>query len=447
LILTSINYQESIDFLIESINLNLNKEIVYQDNNLNSDKINTTFKLFEKEINKLYEKTRILQEVLHYSEEFLKDNIYQYSDECRAIVKSIETNRNSIINPNYISYEVSFVEGTGIYTDRNGEVLTHTNNKNNTINLSEATSSIIPIKDIIRNNINTPYYSNEKDLLSQIPYRAFYIFDKPQKQGLKETLTLLLNNPMTINYLDIKTSNCDIFAINFITENGAIETISPYHNNVLISKKVAKIQLVIDVNNYTKSLYYIDKERIDDNFWNKANNQLLNSLSQTNKSTDSSYITNDILAASGLLRYEEDFNKYKKAFEAWVKKKQDILAQNEELLNIYNKEIDLYKQIVPSWNDEWNIDESIFSMGDIPDMENKTEYNYDELTNSILNKYTDNSSEIDNVVFNINNNKVILPYTEPTKNNTITSNYNFPNELARHQIYDMYNLNLTNFEE
>ena len=447
MILTSINYQESIDFLIESINLNLNKEIVYQDNNLNSDKINMTFKLFEKEINKLYEKTRILQEVLHYSEEFLKDNIYQYSDECRTIVKSIETSRDSIMNPNYISHEISLVEGSGIYTDRNGAALTHTNNKNNSINLSETTSSIIPIKDITRDNINTPYYSNEKDLLNQIHYRSFYIFDKPQKQGLKETLTLLLSSPMTINYLDIKTSNCDIFAINFITENGSIETISPYHNNILVNKKVMKIQLVIDVNNYAKSLYYIDKERIDNNFWNKANTQLLNSLSQTNQSTNSSYITNNILTASGLLKYEEDFNKYKQAFKDWVQKKQDVLSQNETLLNIYNKEIDLYKQIRPDWHDEWDMDKSIFSMDDAPDIENKTEYNYNELTNSILNKYTNDSSEIDNVVFNVNNNRVILPYTGTTKKDTIASSYKSPNELARHQIYDMYNLNFTNFEE
>lgn len=246
--------------------------ITMQQTILNSDDYNKTFKCIEESLNLLYEKTRTMQNIIDYSNSFIKTEIDEAVTECKTLLDNIETNRDLLKDSAYINYNVKFQSIFDTYSDRNNTpikgvvlhngVLTLNNNSVEVIDFAELS---IESKDSNNNILNT-----KDDIQSDNNYRTFYMFDRAQKDPIKEKITIELPNVKTINKVNLIPSNCTVTSVEFTTENGLVETIEGYNVNLYKNRNVKKISINIECNNYIMSqINYNDIK--DQEFWDIIN--------------------------------------------------------------------------------------------------------------------------------------------------------------------------------
>ncbi len=98
------------DYAIAKVREKMDLEIDLQDELMDSKKMNNTFKSIEKNLNKLYEDTRYIQDAIDYCKTFLTVKIDEFSDDIYTVVKSIENIADINKNMSYIEIPVKFIK-------------------------------------------------------------------------------------------------------------------------------------------------------------------------------------------------------------------------------------------------------------------------------------------------------------------------------------------------
>lgn len=264
------DYDKAMKFLLESnLENTIQKNIALQDKILNSNDFNTTFQYIEESLNFLYEKSRTLENVIEYSNLYLKNEINNSINECKSLLLSIEEDRDLTKNNSYIKYNVPFVLGANNYTDRDNSAISNTalyDNKltlaNTNINTYKPTN--ISITQVAKNN---NLENTLEDLINNNSYRTFYMFNGPQGNSIKEKITIKLDEPSKINKINFSLSNAMISEIKFVLEDGTEYRI----NNIGLFKPqvVTQIDIEITCTNYIMSqIDYKEYSKEHNDFWN-----------------------------------------------------------------------------------------------------------------------------------------------------------------------------------
>lgn len=261
---TNIDFKYSIEQIKQEIP---SIHIIPQDNILDSNAINTTFKNIESSLNKLYENTRYLEDAIDYCDAYLNLKIEEYSTSIKNTLKSIEDIRDINKNSSYLEYQISFKDDASIKKDRDNSIISTVLNKNDYLMLGIKSEQNIDWLDINKNSIYIPYESNLKDL-KNTPYRTFYIEEAIANKGISETITITLNTPTKINYLDIKPVNADIKNVRLVYLNG-VEDYIEYESGIISEAIVAQIKFDLVSKRYTSSKYYMYQSKLTEDVWNK----------------------------------------------------------------------------------------------------------------------------------------------------------------------------------
>lgn len=319
---TSTDFEDSISFLVSSMTEEMNTGIKYQTKVFNSEAFNTTFATIESRLNKMYEKTRVLEDVIAYTKEFVEQAIYETKQECRAILDVLEENRDKLKTNAYISYEVSFGEGNGAYTDRDGSTLPHCSVNNNTLTVSGQNATVIPIKSITKQKGYTPYKENLKDFVNGSVYRTFYMMDGQVTGGLLEDLYVELNSPTTINFLEIVPSNCIVSNVRYVNEDDSIEYEDGFQSIITRSRTIKAIQFSITCAGYKLKEYYIDSSRMSTDAWEKVKELEYDAAEGITAIGD----LDEIL---GLTAFKAAYAEYVTAMDAYLAKLAAVNAYNQ----------------------------------------------------------------------------------------------------------------------
>lgn len=311
MIKTSSDFENSINFLSNDISEDLYQNIKYQNKSLDSESFNTTFNLIEDKLNTLYEKTRVMEDLIVYTRTFLEQEIYTAKKEFQAILNSLEDKKDSLKAKAYISYDVPFLESSGAYVDRDGKELAHAAVNNGFLTLSGQTQYEVQLKNIERITTMVPYKSNPEAILKGQVYRSFYIVDKPV-QMIYEEITAYLNSPTLINYLELIPSNCKVVNLRYISENDLVIDETNFSTGMVRDIKIKAIKFDIACDKYKKIAYQIDESRVLSDFWTKVKDKAYN---------DSMGISTvfDIDEYSGMKKYKSDYASYLKSIENWYK--------------------------------------------------------------------------------------------------------------------------------
>ena len=78
------------DYNMSELKKDLNINITLQDDVMESEKMNTSLKSIENNLNVLYEKTRYLEDAIDYAKTFLTMKIDNYINDINSSIKSIE---------------------------------------------------------------------------------------------------------------------------------------------------------------------------------------------------------------------------------------------------------------------------------------------------------------------------------------------------------------------
>ena len=298
---------------------------MYQTQYLNSQDYNYTLLNIESNLNILYEKARVLESVITYTREHVKQSIYSISDECKTILEAIEDNVDSLKQSNYISLNVSFEESTGAYTDRDGKALPKYAIYDSTITLSGKTKDKLTIKSLARTNSFKPYRESLDNLKSDKEYRSYYMLDAPVKDGLKEQIRVEFDAEDNINQLNIVTSNCKVDNVKYIDSNGTIDYVEEHKNVIQTPRTVKHLELLTITENYKKLIYYVDQSRLAPNFWDSIMDH-----EYTKSTTGNGTLTQaQIDEMSGLSKFRKEYEAYKKQVDAWIEKRTAVANTNK----------------------------------------------------------------------------------------------------------------------
>lgn len=255
------------NYSIEQIKRDIPNEVIMQDNILNSDNMNTSFKNIEDSLNQLYENTRYLEDAIDYCSAFLNLRIADYSDQIKTTLKSIEQVRDANKNNSYLEYQVAFKNDMSIKKDRDNSIIPLANTNVDFITLGTKQESNIDWNHITRNSGYVPYKSNIENIKNEF-YRSFYVEEQIANKGIIESITITLNNPTKVNFINISSVNSDIKNFRLVYQNG-VEDYIDYTTGLMKEEIITQIKFDLVCKKYNTSTYYMDKRKITDDIWNE----------------------------------------------------------------------------------------------------------------------------------------------------------------------------------
>ena len=266
------DFSEKIKYLLDNTkNISLEKQNMY----LNSNIINNNFKIIENELNSMYEKTRILEDIIDYMKLYINNEIENYMLDCRNLLKDIEilSDINLKEEINYTAINVPFIYNTLEYIDRDGTVLKNCDIYNNKIVLSQNKDITVQINSvsIVRNealfNLET-INDNKDNIIYNKPYLIEYELDSIVNNGINELIRLNFNKEEIINTVRIDLINCNLKSIRYIYANNTIEEEENLNTENIENKKIIGIEFLINASNYD-----INKKNININTNNSFENK------------------------------------------------------------------------------------------------------------------------------------------------------------------------------
>ena len=266
------DFSEKIKYLLDNTkNISLEKQNMY----LNSNTINNNFKIIENELNSMYEKTRILEDIIDYMKLYINNEIENYMLDCRNLLKDIEvlSDINLKEEINYTAINVPFIYNTLEYIDRDGTVLKNCDIYNNKIVLSQNKDITVQINSvsIVRNealfNLET-INDNKDNIIYNKPYLIEYELDSIVNNGINELIRLNFNKEEIINTIRIDLINCNLKSIRYIYANNIIEEEENLNTENIENKKIIGIEFLINASNYD-----INKKNININTNNSFENK------------------------------------------------------------------------------------------------------------------------------------------------------------------------------
>lgn len=263
------DFTKNIEFLTSK---KTSKEFELQENILNSDKYNKSFAIIENNLNLLYEKTRTMQDLIQYSNSFIKQEIDDTIIECRTLLSNIESNNDLLKSSAYINYNVNLRSVFDTFSDRNNDLIKGVLYHDGAITLNNFSTEVAMLEDIAieSKSVNNNIFNTVDEISANKSYRTFYMFDRIQKEAVKEKISLKFKKPITINKINLTKSNSKISSIELINEHNKVEILDKYDVNLIHARTVKAVNIFIECNNYIISQINYNEVENDD-FWQTIN--------------------------------------------------------------------------------------------------------------------------------------------------------------------------------
>ena len=166
------DFESRIEFLLKSYDEDIIDNIKKQEDFLDSEIANDNFSKIENYLNDMYEKVRVLEEVIDYAKIYVNNEIDTTITECRDLLNEIENMNDSIFNDskNFSIINVPLSNNNiEQYSDRDGSSLKMCEIYNNIISLSGTVKNTIDIKNVSVKREEQAYESNYKELINGEP--------------------------------------------------------------------------------------------------------------------------------------------------------------------------------------------------------------------------------------------------------------------------------------
>ena len=232
---TSQDFDTALDFVVAEQDT-FSRSI---DNTMDAGQFNSIFQEMEEDINNLYEKIRVLEDIKNYTREFVLRDIEERRKKIVDSLKVIETNVSEYQNPEYQVEEIGFSNVVEEIRDRDGSVIPSLKNEDGKLVTphkelsSETLYSIInngqvkfiptkvTVDGVEESRIEFVPFSeadpfNERKLDSfedRNTYRAVYESEQPVEDGIVVEYEIQFLGRADCNYFDMHEVNCDVESV------------------------------------------------------------------------------------------------------------------------------------------------------------------------------------------------------------------------------------------
>ncbi|MCR8854874.1 hypothetical protein [Lysinibacillus fusiformis] len=304
-------------------------KIVAQKGIMRSESFNENFEYIERMLNKLYEKTRILQNISEYTRTFLKTQVVGQKEELYELLKEAETTRDSIKRDGYKKRTLLFTEDlTAKKIDRDGIEIAPTSVSNGAITLLGKEEEFVPIKEVKVDREIALTQSNNKNILDGEPVRNFYLLDGPAPHGVAETYKLEFEKESYVTQIDIQNVNSDIKVVELIDKTNKKIQVTKQAATGFKRQLVSSVEVTIVDTSYRQVTYEYDATRMSSDFWHKvAQKEYAKEMGLSNSF--------DLEKESGLRQYKEDYQTYLNSVSAWEAERNAVDQRNAQMQSAY----------------------------------------------------------------------------------------------------------------
>ena len=250
---------EKIEYIEKSIDTSI--AIVKQDKYMSSDVINRNFNAIENTFNELYEKIRVVEDIIDCSRAYVDNEVSKTIRECKGTINEIEK-MNDIVFADMKNYTVINVPFQTVQSarmvDRDGSPLSKSEIYNNTLSLSGVLKDTLKVDNVDIVSNEEAYDRNKLSLSKGHAYRSTYLLDGIASDGVQETITLAFDSVKEMNSVKIKLANCSIKYIKYIYEDGTVSIDVDFNSSASVVKSVKSIIFEICSVNYIKKMIQVN---------------------------------------------------------------------------------------------------------------------------------------------------------------------------------------------
>lgn len=203
--------------------LSADKEISFSGlgRTMNSSDFNTIMYQIETDLNELYEKIRLLNDMAEYTREYVIKQVEEKRAQFVEKLKIIEQLTDSYRDKSYVTHMVPFTVNQTQVRNRAGKIVAPLNINSGKLEMGGTVSSEAKLKTVFLNTSDGCTSATSELLLDGKQSRSSYLMDEPVSGGVTESYTVHFESPTSVNYIDIDTVNCEVKNLKGINASGS----------------------------------------------------------------------------------------------------------------------------------------------------------------------------------------------------------------------------------
>lgn len=294
-------------------------------NEMSSSQFNTSMQNIETQLNELYEKIRLLEDIRDYCKQYVLTMIQTKEQSFKEKLKVIEDISDQFRDIESISYIVPFQYCTDVITDRDGTIINKMNINNGYLEQSYTLLDTAKISNISYTTNAQCYNNSYNDILDDLVGRSYYILDDVMYGGIIENCTIMFDKNYDCNLFNLSISNTQIKNIKLITNKDNEISIKANDATVINTIKGLKFDLV-SKDYQIKSIEELNKS-IDAYSKLSSNNYKRGNLDNKEK---------DMIVQAESIEHSNNVSEYLNEYSNWKQKSNSIM--NKNILVSKNKE-------------------------------------------------------------------------------------------------------------
>ena len=188
---------------------------------MDSSEFNGIMYQIESDLNDLYEKIRLLNDMAEYTRSYVIKNVEERRAKFVEKLKVIEQLTDSYRDKSYVTHLVPFIANQTQVRNREGKVVEPLALNSGRLEMNGTTAAKADIESMFLSTADGCCTSTADLMAKGRPCRSTYLVDEPIVGGIKESYEVRFKLPLKINYIDIDSTNCDIENIQVLNKAGS----------------------------------------------------------------------------------------------------------------------------------------------------------------------------------------------------------------------------------
>lgn len=229
---------------------------------MNTQQFNSSCKKIESQLNLLYEKIRVLQDLDSFINDYTKTKIKEAAKKLKSNLKIIEDTVDLYQDTNSVAVLVPMHSDDTVIRDRDGSIVAKMQEDNETLSMDSKNISSVAISSITREANAACYNSTYDNLISGSPGISCYYTNSSDVDNIREVVTVSFTEAITANHIEIAPVNAEIEDVYGILPNH-IEIKLSAKNGYFANTNIIGIKIVLIAKNYTNVNQRLDNQSYD----------------------------------------------------------------------------------------------------------------------------------------------------------------------------------------
>lgn len=230
---------------------------------MDASAFNSSCAAIEDQLNQLYEKIRLIEDVDNFTRRYVTEQIKEKEDKLRKSLKIIEQDTDLVEDKASTLIEVPLGASNQTLTDRDGSPLTAMTLRDGELEaacdvMAQASVSLVTMES------NTSCYNNSyQNLVKGEAGISTYSLKEAPPEGIRETVTLYLEEPTECNYAGFDITNCTAEKC-YVMDKDHVRTEISSTGGFFPKQEISGIVLELSCKTYTLASKYGEQDGYDE---------------------------------------------------------------------------------------------------------------------------------------------------------------------------------------